>query len=142
MELRINAIRDLQEKNIFLSAPESVIAKLNDVEIFNTFGALFLQRVKVYLHQQPIFHHLKEQLLPLEVWYDSQLAEAARIGAPKKKLIKYDKSFWSDKELTVAKFFIENSAISAMNPKEFIEYIDRFLCHGNNEYFDLLVSSI
>lgn len=85
--------------------PSHVVGVLNDVEIFNTFGSIFHKRVKKFLEQQPTFRRLKEQILPLEDWYDEQMRIAGEKKVPEKLFRKADKDFWSDVKLPVAKLF-------------------------------------
>lgn len=125
-----------------MSKPAHVVGVLNDVEIFNTFGSIFHNRVKKFLKQQPTFLRLKEQILPLEDWYDEQMRIAAEKKVPEKLFRKADKDFWSDAKLPVAKLFISNRSTYEMDPREFVCYLDRFLCHRGNEYFHLIAGGI
>lgn len=142
IQLRTKLLQDLKERDALLSDIDDSIARINDIEIFNTFGSIFDNRAKALLGQQPIFHNLKQQILPLEHWYDEQLDVARKKRVPDLFLKKADKDFWSRSDLPVAKLFILNPATHKMNPREFIVYIDRFLCHAESEYFDLIAGGI
>lgn len=140
--MRIKLLEDLRSDGTFLSDPAKFVPKLNDIELFNTFGAIFDRRVQPFLEQQPLFRSLREQILPLEDWFSNQLMMATRMKTPKRILQKSDEDFWSDRDLPVAKLFIANPTTYDMDPRELVPYIDRFLCHAESEYFDLIVGGI
>lgn len=142
IQLRTKLLQDLQQRDAFFSDVDDSIARINDVEIFNTFGSIFDNRVKPLLEQQPVFHNLKQKILPLEDWYDEQLNVAHQKKAPELFLKRADKDFWLRSDLPVAKLFISNPTTYKMDPREFIVYIDRFLCHAESEYFDLIAGGI
>ncbi len=142
IQLRTKLLQDLKDRDTLLSDVVDSIARINDLEIFNTFGSIFDKRVESLLAQQPVFHNLKRQIFPLEEWYDEQLNVARQKKAPDLFLKKADKDFWLRNDLPVAKLFILNPATHKMDPREFIVYIDRFLCHAESEYFDLIAGGI
>ncbi len=94
------------------------------------------------LHQQPIFHSIRAESMSLEDWYDEQLKIADRKVVPRRILETADKRFWVDPQIPITKLFVTNRSITQMDPREFVCYIDRFLCHAGYEYFDLISGGI
>lgn len=78
----------------------------------------------------------------MQEWYDDALKTLTKSKETRNEYYDYNRRYWSDSELPVATLFIGNEFTKKLDPKHFIPYIDRFLCHANNEYFDLLAGSI